>query len=79
MRKPIVLPDLGAPTAILSVWFVDAGDPVYAGDRVVEILVDGATFDVSSPVTGTFAERLALPDDRLSPGQTLGTVEESPC
>jgi pyruvate/2-oxoglutarate dehydrogenase complex dihydrolipoamide acyltransferase (E2) component len=73
-----MLPDLGASAAILSVWFVDAGDPVYAGDRLVEILVDGATFDVTSPVAGTFAERLALPDDPLSPGQTLGTVEESP-
>jgi pyruvate/2-oxoglutarate dehydrogenase complex dihydrolipoamide acyltransferase (E2) component len=76
MLKPILLPDLGAPTAILSVWFVDPGDPVYAGDRVVEVLSDGATFDVSSPVTGKLAERLALPDDALVPGQTLGTVEE---
>jgi pyruvate/2-oxoglutarate dehydrogenase complex dihydrolipoamide acyltransferase (E2) component len=78
MRKPILLPDLGAAAAILSVWFVDPGDQVYAGDRIVEVLMDGATFDVSSPVTGTFAERLALPDDPLSPGQSLGTVEESP-
>jgi len=76
MRKPIILPDLGASAAVLSVWFVDSGDPVYAGDRLVEILVDGATFDVLSPVTGRFAQRLALPDDALSPGQTLGTVEE---
>jgi len=76
MHKPIILPDLGASAAVLSVWFVDCGDSVYAGDRLVEILVDGATFDVTSPVTGRFAQRLALPDDTLSPGQMLGTVEQ---
>ncbi len=75
MRRPIVLPDLGA-AAILSVWFVNSGDAVYCGDRLVEILLDGATFDVTSPLTGTFAEKLAWPDERLAPGQTLGFVEE---
>lgn len=76
MLKPIIMPDLGAPAAILSVWYVDPGDPVYAGDRVVEVLVDGATFDVTSPATGRLTARLALADDRLSPGQNLGIVEE---
>jgi 2-oxoglutarate dehydrogenase E2 component (dihydrolipoamide succinyltransferase)/2-oxoisovalerate dehydrogenase E2 component (dihydrolipoyl transacylase) len=76
MRRPIILPDLGVRAAVLSVWFVNPGDRVYAGDRLVEILADGATFDVSSPVTGRLAEKLALPEDPLQPGQVLGTVEE---
>lgn len=76
MRRSILLPDLGADAAVLSVWFVSPGDQVFAGDRLVEILAGGATFDVSSPATGLFVEKLALPDDRVQPGQILGMVEE---
>jgi len=76
MRRVIVLPELGVDTATLSVWFVNPGERVYAGDRIVEVLAGGATFDVSSPATGCFVEKLALPDDALAPGQMLGVVEE---
>jgi len=76
MRRPIILPDLGVRSAVLSVWFVNPGDRVYAGDRLVEILADGATFDVSSPATGRLVEKLALPDDSLLSGQILGMIEE---
>jgi pyruvate/2-oxoglutarate dehydrogenase complex dihydrolipoamide acyltransferase (E2) component len=75
MRKAIVLPDLGAAPVLLSVWLADTGDEVWAGDRLVEVRVNGATFDVSAPATGRLAEKLALPDDPLSPGQVLGLVE----
>jgi pyruvate/2-oxoglutarate dehydrogenase complex dihydrolipoamide acyltransferase (E2) component len=76
MRKEVVLPDLGAASAVLSVWFASLGDSVYAGDRLVEVLAGGATFDVSSPVSGRLTERHAFPDDPLTPGQVLGIVEE---
>jgi len=75
MQTPIILPDLGADAIRLSVWFVDPGDHVYEGDRVVEVLSNGATFDISSPVTGRFVEKKAHADDPLVPGQLLGIVE----
>jgi pyruvate/2-oxoglutarate dehydrogenase complex dihydrolipoamide acyltransferase (E2) component len=75
MQAPIVLPELGAAPAVLSVWFADPGDEVYEGDRLVEILVRGATFDVASPATGRLQEKLAWPNDRLATGQVLGLVE----
>jgi pyruvate/2-oxoglutarate dehydrogenase complex dihydrolipoamide acyltransferase (E2) component len=75
MQTPIILPDLGADVIRLSVWFVDPGDRVYEGDRVVEVLSNGATFDVASPVTGRFIEKKAHADDPLVPGQLLGIVE----
>ncbi len=77
MRKPVVMPEVGASGVVLSLWFADPGDQVYAGDRLVEVLAGGATFDVPSPVTGRLVEKLALPDDVLSTGQILGFVEES--
>jgi pyruvate/2-oxoglutarate dehydrogenase complex dihydrolipoamide acyltransferase (E2) component len=74
MRANIVLPELGAAPLVLSVWLADVGDIVYEGDRLVEILAGGATFDVPAPATGRLDEKHALPDDPLQPGQVLGTV-----
>jgi pyruvate/2-oxoglutarate dehydrogenase complex dihydrolipoamide acyltransferase (E2) component len=75
MAQEIVLPELGAAPVWLSVWFADLGDRVYEGDRLVEVLVRGATFDVSAPATGRLAEKRALPNDPIQPGQVLGLLE----
>jgi pyruvate/2-oxoglutarate dehydrogenase complex dihydrolipoamide acyltransferase (E2) component len=75
MRTPILLPELGAGPAVLSAWFAELGERVFEGDRLVEVLVGGATFDVAAPATGRLAEKLALHRDRLVPEQVLGTVE----
>ena len=75
MRKEIILPELGAGPAVLSVWFAEPGETVFEGDRLVEVLTDGATFDVAAPVTGRLVERHAWPHDPLTPGQVLGVVE----
>ena len=71
----IVLPELGAGRLVLSAWFADAGDTVYEGDRLVEVLAGEATFDVSAPATGRLTEKWALPDDAVRPGQVLGVLE----
>jgi pyruvate/2-oxoglutarate dehydrogenase complex dihydrolipoamide acyltransferase (E2) component len=78
MPTPILLPDLGTAPVVLSVWFAAVGERVYEGDRLVEVLVDGATFDVPAPATGRLAEKTAYPDDQLTPQQILGMVEEEP-
>ncbi|MCS6851339.1 MAG: hypothetical protein NZ700_09245 [Gemmataceae bacterium] len=80
MQRAIVLPDLGAGPLRLSVWFADPGDAVYEGDRLVEVVGGGVTFDVPAPATGRLAEQCALPDDPVVPGQVLGLihVDEGP-
>jgi pyruvate/2-oxoglutarate dehydrogenase complex dihydrolipoamide acyltransferase (E2) component len=75
MRAEILLPDLQAGPTTLSVWFADLGELVFEGDRLVEVLVGGATFDVPAPATGRLVEKRALTNDRLHPGQVLGAVE----
>lgn len=75
MRAEILLPELGAAPVVVSAWFADPGEAVYEGDRLVEVVVGGATFDVSSPATGRLIEKLALADDPVLPGQVLGLVE----
>jgi pyruvate/2-oxoglutarate dehydrogenase complex dihydrolipoamide acyltransferase (E2) component len=83
MRSPILMPDVTGPESsgeppILCLWFAQPGDQVYAGDRLAELLLDGTTFDVSSPGTGTLAEKNAWPGERLAPGQILGWIVEDP-
>jgi pyruvate/2-oxoglutarate dehydrogenase complex dihydrolipoamide acyltransferase (E2) component len=75
MPVPITLPDLGAARTVLSVWYVRPGERVYEGDRVAEVLIPGATFDVPAPATGRVREVFARPRDPLSAGQLLGTIE----
>ena len=76
MRVEVRLPDLGAEQTVLSLWFAETGDAVFEGDRLVEILAGGATFDVPSPATGRLAEKCFWPDDVLTTGQVLGMVEQ---
>jgi pyruvate/2-oxoglutarate dehydrogenase complex dihydrolipoamide acyltransferase (E2) component len=76
MQTPITLPDLGGLSEpVLSIWFVEPGEHIFAGDKLVEVLLAGATFDVSSPVSGQLAAKLAWPNERLYTGQVLGLVE----
>lgn len=78
MHMPIILPELGAAPVRLSLWFSRPGDLVFEGDRVVEVVVAGATFDVSAPATGRLIERRAWPRDPLTPGQVLGVMDCEP-
>ncbi len=75
MNVPIRLPDLGAGPVVLSFWHVRAGAEVFAGERLVEVLAEGITFDVSAPASGRLIEQLAYYGDALAPGQMLGVIE----
>jgi pyruvate/2-oxoglutarate dehydrogenase complex dihydrolipoamide acyltransferase (E2) component len=74
-RLPVSLPELGTSPVRFGLWLVEPGEAVYAGDRLAEVLIAGASVDVPSPVTGRLVERLAWPRDVLVPGQVLGFVE----
>ena len=75
MRAPITLPLLGRNPVRLSLWLAKAGERVFEGDRVVEVLTGPATFDVAAPATGKLAEIHAFEDDLLQPGQILGFID----
>jgi 2-oxoisovalerate dehydrogenase E2 component (dihydrolipoyl transacylase) len=75
MRVEVRLPELGAAPVVLSVWFAAVGETVYEGERLIEVLVGGATFDVPSPATGRLAVKHVLGGDVLKPGQLLGEID----
>src|SRR6202011_3766877 len=66
MATPVEVPKLGntVEECLISRWVKRKGDPVSAGDVVVEIETDKATFEVTAPVDGavldTFFEEGAL-------------------
>lgn len=78
-RIPITLPDLGAdgePMRV-SAWFVDVGQTVIKGDRIVEVLIPGITFDLEAECTGELAEIVAPVDAAVSTGQVLGWIAKN--
>lgn len=75
MRTEVLMPDIGATPIQLSAWFADPGDEIFEGDRLVEVLVEGATFDVSAPASGKLVELRLLAGDPVTPGQILGVIE----
>lgn len=72
---PITLPDLGCDRISFSLWYVRPGDRVYEGDRVAEVLIPGATFDVPSPATGRFTAGDVFSGDPVHAGQCLGRID----
>lgn len=75
MRVEIWMPDIGATPIEVSAWFADLGDEIFEGDRLIEVLVEGATFDVAAPACGRLIEQRQLPGDVIIPGQVLGLIE----
>lgn len=74
-RHPIIVPDLGLDGVTLSLWLVEAGSEVTEGDRVVELLADGVTVDLSAPASGMLVETFASEDDPVATGQTIGEID----
>ena len=77
METPIVLPDLGAvgESIRVSAWLVNEGDTIEFGDRVVEVLVPGMTFDVSAPTAGVLARIEQPVDSVIAAGDILGWIQ----
>jgi pyruvate/2-oxoglutarate dehydrogenase complex dihydrolipoamide acyltransferase (E2) component len=75
--EAVILPDLGTGPdvpIVISHWYAERGENVWEGDRLVELLVGPATFDVPAPVSGRLAEIRGEEDDRVEPGAVLGLL-----
>jgi pyruvate/2-oxoglutarate dehydrogenase complex dihydrolipoamide acyltransferase (E2) component len=73
----VVLPDLGTGPGVpivVSTWYVVRGERVWEGDRLVEVLVGPATFDVPAPTTGRLAAIHREEDDLVEPGTVLALL-----
>lgn len=78
MPTPIVIPELGAdelPVTISS-WLVEPGEAVEPGDRVVELLVEGITFDVAAVESGRLQSVARDVDSQVRTGDIVGWIAE---
>lgn len=77
----IVLPaDLGTAQQALrvSAWFAEVGENVMQGDRVVELLLSGMTFDLAAPIAGRLEGIEKHLDAAVAPGDILGWIVPNP-
>ena len=77
MQLPILLPELGVDGELVRIngWLVDLGDFIEAGDRVVEVVVRGISFDVSAPRAGILTMIQKRTAATVTPGDILGWIE----
>jgi 2-oxoglutarate dehydrogenase E2 component (dihydrolipoamide succinyltransferase) len=73
----VELPDLSAETEYATVlrWLKCAGDPVTAGEALVEVEADKANHEIEAPVSGRLAEVVAVEGDEIKTGSTLAIIE----
>ena len=80
-RATLLVPDLGLPAetpVAVSLWLVPEGAAVIEGDRVVELVVAGATLDLEAPLTGRLVTQLVEEDEPVAPGAAVAEFAVDP-
>jgi 2-oxoglutarate dehydrogenase E2 component (dihydrolipoamide succinyltransferase) len=73
----IILPELGdgITKATVACWHAKVGDRINAGDEIVEVVTDKATFNVEAPSAGIL-KSIAVDEGKDGVvGGVLGTIE----
>lgn len=67
---------LSADTAYATVlgWLKGEGDPVEAGEPILEVEADKANYEIESPVTGTLSSIVAVQGDEIAVGEILAII-----
>lgn len=75
-RHEVRVPDTVAAgsDARAATWMVELGEESSAGDRLLDLEVDGATVRIVSPAAGKLAEIWVEEDETVEPGQLVGVV-----
>ena len=63
--------------AVVTRWYAQVGDQVAAGESLVEVEAEKASYDITAPVSGLLVEILAVTGDEVAVGATLGMIDES--
>lgn len=75
-RHEVRVPDTikaGSDTRAAT-WMVELGEEFSAGDRLLDLEVDGAAVRIVSPAAGKLAEIWVEEDETVDPGQLLAVV-----
>jgi pyruvate/2-oxoglutarate dehydrogenase complex dihydrolipoamide acyltransferase (E2) component len=73
----IILPELGEgiTKATIACWHAKPGQKVAAGDDLLEVVTDKATFNVESPASGTLKSIAVAEGKEGLVGGVLGVIE----
>lgn len=79
-RHYLILPELGIDDRpiVVSLWLIEEGSRVEAGERVLEVLAGAATVDLPAPADGRLVETLVAEDEPLRVGQRLAVIDGEP-
>ena len=74
----VKLPTLaeGTDKVVVSFWHKDLSEEVKAGDDLVEMLTDKATFNVPAPVAGKLNKILVEEGQEVNVGDLIAEIEE---
>ena len=75
----VMLPELGEgiKSATVAIWHVKEGDCVDAGQDIVEMVTDKATFNVPAGQGGKIKKVLAKLGEEIDIGQPLALIEKA--
>jgi 2-oxoglutarate dehydrogenase E2 component (dihydrolipoamide succinyltransferase) len=78
MVAEIRVPEMGESIieATVGKWLKQPGDPVHAGEPVLELETEKVNLEVPSPQDGVLAERLMREGETVRVGEVLGTVAD---
>ncbi len=78
MATNIVVPDLGESVVEATVlrWLKQAGEPVSAGETLVELETEKVNLEVSAPKAGVLARIEHQPGEDVKIGDVLGVIED---
>ncbi len=73
----IILPELGEgiDKATVALWHVKPGQTVQAGQEIVEVVTDKATFNIEAPAAGCLKSISIAEGQETKVGSVLGTIE----
>ncbi len=64
--------------ATISRWLKREGEPVTAGEVLLEIETDKVTQEVVAPVSGVLCAIYAVAGDEIRVGEVMGTLDDGP-
>ena len=73
MRLPLLVAEMEFGTVVK--WLKREGEPVVAGEPIVEVEAEKANHELEAPVSGTLAEIVAVEGDEIAVGGLLAVIE----
>jgi 2-oxoglutarate dehydrogenase E2 component (dihydrolipoamide succinyltransferase) len=79
MPSTVTMPALGADVteATVTRWLKHPGDPVEAGEPLLEVSTDKVDTEIPSPAAGTVLKLLAAEDETVPAGGELAVIEQA--